>query len=83
MENKRMQFKIETLSFNGFELFVSNQTVMNGWRLSIDPQKVEWFTKDEKGNSVQVELKIGSIIECDHDIIESTRRLQNVKIISQ
>ncbi len=76
-----MKFKIEFLAFDGTNLIVKNETVMNGWLLYINPEDVKWFYVDENNHSIKKQIKIGSIIECDYNINEYTRHLQNVIII--
>ena len=77
----RLKFKIEFLAFDGTNLIVKNETVMNGLLLYINPKNVKWFYVDDQNHSNQKQIKIGSIIECDYNINESTRQLNNVIII--
>ena len=79
--NKRIKIKVDTLSFDGFHLCITDESVMNGNCLFIYPAEIEWFAVYDTGRSVHHRLNIGTIIECDGNINPATRHLHNVKII--
>lgn len=78
---KRIKIHVESVSFDGYKICVTDKKVMHGWSLYIDPENIEWFSVDEDNRSIHHSLKVGSVIECDGNINAATRGLYNVKFV--
>ena len=80
---KRLTSQIHYIgvSYNRIEVTLDAGLLIGGAVYFIKPEDVDFFPKDEDGNSVKCRLREGVTIEFDGGVHPAVRELKNIRIV--